>query len=331
MSDAQKRILPKYGKCCQLSTAILLVPVAALLATYFEPPSIVEAPSFDASKAPATSAGGAKERSGFPHTFERIDWAYDFANRWVTAGIDRAWREHLVRECVRPAAGDRILDLGAGTAEVSLAIGFRLFRANGGEVLSLDRNHKQLCRGMKKVSDEGLDNFDNYFKFGIGDAQNLSSVKTLNRLHGLSKVCREAKKEYSLQDGSIDKVAMSFGIRNVADRDAALREVRRVMKSSPSSRACFLEFSMPEGSGFGAWFFRTVINKLFPAFGWAATLGKVDVEHMYLTETIVDFPRPLAFADAMASAGLQVSNVTHFAFGAVQMYTASPVLANTVE
>jgi len=328
MSDVQKRVLPKYSKCCQLTTAILLVPAAALLATYFEPPSVVEVQRFDASKAPVASAGGAKERVGSPATFERIDWAYDFANRWVTAGIDRAWREHLVRECIRPTPGDRILDLGASTAEVSLAIGFRFLRMRGkgesGEVLSLDTNHKQLCRGMVKVSDEGLD-LDRHIKFGIGDAQNLSSVRTLNRLHGLSKICREAKREHGVEDASIDKVAMSFGIRNVAGRDAALREVRRVMKSSPSSRACFLEFSMPEGSGFGAWLSRTVINKFFPAFGWAATLGKVDGEHTYLTESIADFPQPAAFADAMASAGLQVSNVTHFAFGAVQMYTASPV------
>lgn len=331
--SSERRVLPKYGKCCQVSTACVLVPIAALMATYFEPPSVVEVPRFDASQAPAASAGGAKERAGSPAVFERIDWAYDFANRWVTHGIDRAWREHLVRECVRPTAGDRVLDLGAGSADVSIAIAFRFLRMGGGsegEVLSLDRNsNKELCRGMAKVSDESL---ESRVKFGVGDSQNLSSIRTLSRLHGLSKECREAKTEYSLGDGSIDKVAMAFGIRGAPDRDLALREVRRVMRSSPSSRACFLEFSMPDGSGFGARLSRFVITRLFPALGWAATFGKAGGgEHTYLTETIADFPRPHTFADAAASAGLQVSNITHFAFGAVQMYTASPILPGTVE
>merc|ERR1711982_51538 len=116
---------------------------------------------------------------------------------------------------------------------------------------------------------------------------------------------------------------MSFGIRNVPDRDRALREMVRVLQKRAESRVCILEFSLPDGSSMLSKLAQVFIQQVIPLIGKVATFGKGGAEYQYLERSIVEFPSPQAFAAQMTRNGLPVESITSFAYGSVQLYAAS--------
>merc|ERR1712066_468177 len=125
--------------------------------------------------------------------------------------------------------------------------------------------------------------------------------------------------------GSIDKISMAFGIRNVPDRALALREMRRVLRKQDRSRVCILEFAIPSGDTPLSKVARAFITHVVPFIGKVATKGSGTTEYKYLERSILKFPQPLDFAASMAKEGLGVESITTFAFGAVHLYSATPI------
>jgi len=220
--------------------------------------------------------------------FDRIAARYDLLNRIMSLGMDSRWRRSAVQSlCLRD--GHRVLDLATGTADLALAV------ANQGDrihVIGLDPSQKMLEVGARKLNRLGL---GGRVELVEGDAQSLP---------------------YPGQ--SFDGLCMAFGIRNVPDRAAALREMARVVRLG--GRISLLELSEP-GEGWLAAPARWYVHRVVPFLG--AVLSGAH-EYKYLQRSIAAFPPAATFAQQMDDAGLQVLEVRPLGFGACHLYVATP-------
>jgi len=322
--------------CGFCAGAVAVVPVAAVLAALFEQPTVTpfawEKVSSEASEVSSPRIAGDKDGPdpvafGSGKMFDKIAFAYDLGNRWMSLGLDQFWRQTLINECLDLLPGDKVLDLATGTADVALLVGARLKElgvagtvasvGNGAAastaVVGVDPSREMLRRGVQKVLDVGLEDVIHLHQ---GDAQNLSTVESVMTEPPVLGALR------GIDSASVDKVTMSFGIRNVPDRDLALREMGRVLRKAASSRVCILEFSLPDGSSSLSKVAQVFIQQVVPLIGKIATFGRGGAEYRYLEQSIVEFPAPQDFAAQMTRNGLPVQNITAFAFGSVQLYTA---------
>merc|ERR1712136_515528 len=113
--------------------------------------------------------------------FDKIAFAYDLGNRWMSLGLDQFWRQTLIKECLDLKPGDKVLDLATGTADVALLVGSRLKElaatsSGAPAVIGVDPSAEMLRRGVQKVRDSGLEGVIHLHQ---GDAQNLSSVDSV--------------------------------------------------------------------------------------------------------------------------------------------------------
>ncbi|CAE7949590.1 ubiE, partial [Symbiodinium sp. KB8] len=317
------------GSVCRCSGALLAIPIAVIVAVMVETPTVTKLEGASTFQAPADEAlpdateaskeGPAAPRMGSGSMFDRIAFVYDSTNKWMSLGLDQHWRSTLVKDCLQLQPEDKVLDLATGTADVSILVGqqLRTLGAATDAVLGVDPSGEMLRRGVAKVESSGLDHVVRLVK---GDAQDLTSVQ------GIDAAGTVADPSAGAATGSIDKISMSFGIRNVPDRPKALAEMRRVMRKKDSSRVCILELSLPSGETFLSKVARGFITHVVPMIGWVATMGSGGDEYDYLERSILRFPKPMDFAAELGRAGLPVETITSFAYGAVNLYMAKPVL-----
>lgn len=227
-----------------------------------------------------TDVAGAQAGSGA--MFDRIAGKYDRLNRIISLGMDRGWRDRLVRALQLPKSA-RVLDVATGTADVAIAIADMHGDA---EVIGLDPSSNMLEVGRTKIGSYG-----DRIRLVEGDAQALP-----------------------FPDGHFDGACISFGIRNVPDRAKGLAEMRRVVK--PGGRVVVLELGEPKG-GPMAFFARLHVHHIVPRLG--AYLSRAP-EYRYLQKSIAAFPQPEEFAAMMGDAGLAEVTIERLAFGAAHIY-----------
>jgi demethylmenaquinone methyltransferase/2-methoxy-6-polyprenyl-1,4-benzoquinol methylase len=189
--------------------------------------------------------------------FDRISPVYDPMNRLMTGGLDRRWRRLTVRATVRP--GDRVLDACCGTGDLALEA-----QRAGGRVTGLDFSERMLERARRKSK---------AVEWVRGDVLALP-----------------------FSDGSFDAVTVGFGIRNVEDLEAGLRELARVLR--PGGRLGCLEITRPRGAlrpFFAFWF-----DGLVPLAGKVLPGGAA---YTYLPASVRRFPGPEDLGEAMRRAG----------------------------
>ena len=138
--------------------------------------------------------------------FDRITPVYDLMNRVMTLGLDRRWRRLAAAAAVQP--GDRVLDACCGTGDLALAD-----LAAGGAVTGLDFSPRMLERARAKST---------AVEWVRGDALALPFA-----------------------DGAFDAATVGFGVRNLADLERGLCELRRVLR--PGGRLACLEITRPRG------------------------------------------------------------------------------------
>ncbi len=214
---------------------------------------------------------------GVQSMFDRIAPVYDVMNRVMTAGLDRRWRRETVREVVRP--GDRVLDAACGTGDLAIEAS----RA-GARVVGLDFSGAMLERARRKAPE---------LEWLQGDLLALP-----------------------FEDGEFDAATVGFGIRNVADLEAGLRELRRVVR--PGGRLGVLEITRPTGimrPFYSLWFDRVV-----PLLGRILPGGEA---YTYLPASVRRFPGPEELAAAMRAAGFDDVRYRLFAGGIVALHVAS--------
>lgn len=218
--------------------------------------------------------------------FDRIAGRYDVMNRLISFGMDRRWRRRLVASLGELGVNDAVLDLATGTADVALAIARSHPHC---ELVGLDPSVEMLAVGRAKVADAGL---QARIQLVVGDAQALT-----------------------FDDGRFAACTIAFGIRNVPDRDAALREMVRALR--PGGLVAVLELSEPRAPGILGALARLHVRHIVPRMGALAAGAE---EYSYLQRSIAAFPAPRDFAAQMAAAGLQDVQVTAMSMGAVQLY-----------
>jgi demethylmenaquinone methyltransferase/2-methoxy-6-polyprenyl-1,4-benzoquinol methylase len=197
--------------------------------------------------------------------FSSVARRYDLMNDLMSGGMHRLWKDRFVAR-VKPRSGEAILDMAGGTGDVA----FRLAR-RGAHVTVADINPDMLEVGRKRAAERGLEGLE-------WRAENAESL--------------------SFDDNRFDAYTIVFGIRNVTDIPAALREAHRVLKRG--GRFFCMEFSTSDWPGFSR-LYETWADKMIPRLGKAVTDD--EESYRYLVESIRRFPRPRAFAQMIADAG----------------------------
>lgn len=219
--------------------------------------------------------------------FARIARRYDIANRLLSGGMDVWWRRCLVK-AVEQRAPHAILDLATGSGDVAFALSDKL--GVGTTILGMDFCQPMLDEAENKKHESGR--FANV-SFRPGDGLALP-----------------------LADASFDAVTISFGLRNLADRQRGLREMRRVLR--PNGSLHVLEFSQPYGwfRPFYLFYLRTVLPRVA---GWVT--GDRNA-YDYLNQSIESFPGRVALADEIREAGFANVSARPMTFGIVALHAA---------
>lgn len=206
-----------------------------------------------------THETGTMAPDGVRTMFDRIAPVYDVMNRVMTAGLDRTWRRLTVEAVVQP--GDRVLDACCGTGDLAVAA-----EREGGIVTGLDFSAEMLRRAQRKSA-------------GVAWVQ--GDLLAL-----------------PFESASFDAATVGFGVRNVADLEAALRELRRVLR--PGGRLAILEITQPRGAlkpFFSLWFDRVV-----PLLGKVLPGGRA---YAYLPASVRRFPGADELAVLVRAAGFE--------------------------
>ncbi len=214
--------------------------------------------------------------------FERVARRYDVMNDFMSAGMHRLWKDHFVGR-VNPRPGERILDMAGGTGDIA----FRMAK-RGAAITVADINPDMLTVGADRAQKRGLD-----LPFVEINAEHLDGIK----------------------DQSFDAYTIAFGIRNVTDIPAALREAHRVLKFG--GRFFCLEFSTTEWPGFGK-VYDLYSHHVVPKIGqWVA---KDEEAYRYLIESIRRFPPMPAFKAMIEDAGFKRVSYEPILGGAVAIH-----------
>ncbi len=221
--------------------------------------------------------------------FGRIARRYDVANLILSLGMDRWWRHRLVTTVRRCSPGD-VLDLATGSGDVAFALSRGLPPAV--KITGMDFCQPMLDEAEAKKAAAGAGRLQNV-RFLQGDGLALP-----------------------LPDGAFDAVTISFGLRNLADRDRGLREMRRVLR--PGGRLFVLEFSQPQ-----SWFrpiYYFYLRKILPFVAGLVTGDRA--AYVYLNDTIEQFPGRVALAEEIRAAGFSAISSEGMTLGIVALHEA---------
>ena len=215
--------------------------------------------------------------------FSSVARSYDLMNDAMSAGMHRIWKDRFVRR-VRPRAGESVLDMAGGTGDIA----FRL-AAGGASVTVADINPDMLAVGIDRAAKRGID--------------------------GL--VWTEANAELlSFPDRFFDAYTIAFGIRNVTDIPAALREAHRVLRRG--GRFFCLEFSTTLWPGF-ADIYDAYSHHVVPQIG--KIIARDEDSYRYLIESIRRFPDMPTFEAMIADAGFTQTRVEPMLGGLVAIHS----------
>jgi demethylmenaquinone methyltransferase/2-methoxy-6-polyprenyl-1,4-benzoquinol methylase len=222
--------------------------------------------------------------------FDRVASRYDLMNDVMSAGVHRLWKDATAAR-LNPQPGETIIDCAGGTGDMARRFADLARRARqrrGGEdarILVVDYNAEMIAAGRSRgLSPE--------IAWAVGDAQGLP-----------------------LPDACADAYVISFGIRNVTDIPAALREARRVLK--PGGRFLCLEFSRPPAPAlarlYDAYSFRVI-----PFMG--EQIAGDRESYQYLVESIRRFPDQKTFQSLIEAAGFRRAGYTNFTGGVAALH-----------
>jgi demethylmenaquinone methyltransferase/2-methoxy-6-polyprenyl-1,4-benzoquinol methylase len=219
--------------------------------------------------------------------FHSVASKYDIMNDVMSMGVHRVWKAFTLNQAAaRP--GMRVLDLAGGTGD--LALKFARQVGSGGEVVLADINSSMLEEGRRRLIDKGI----------VGNV----------------RYAQVNAEKLPFPDHYFDIITIAFGLRNVTDKDAALRSMRRVLK--PGGKLLILEFSKP---------ISTTFSKLYDLYSFTALpmMGKLitgDAEsYRYLAESIRMHPDQETLKQMMEDAGLGRCDYHNLSGGVVALHT----------
>ncbi len=218
--------------------------------------------------------------------FDSVAGRYDLMNDLMSGGLHRLWKRFaLAQTGLRP--GMRALDVATGTGDLGKGMSRQV--GSGGQVILSDINWEMLSRGRDALLDAGI---CGNVGFAQADAQQLP-----------------------FPDASFDCITIGFGLRNVTDKPAALRSMRRALR--PGGKLLVLEFSRPTAPGLKP-IYDTYSFKVLPRLGqWVAN---DEDSYRYLAESIRMHPDQPTLAAMMRDAGLEDCRWHNLAGGIVALH-----------
>ena len=219
--------------------------------------------------------------------FNNISKNYDDLNRVISFGIDISWRKKVV-QIVSKNNPQQILDIATGTGDLALMMSTLAPE----KIIGLDISEGMLSVGKEKISKAQL---NDKIEMVVGDSEDIPYA-----------------------DNTFDAITVSFGVRNFANLDKGLGEIRRVLKSG--GILVILETSNPtkfpfkQGYKFYTSFILPVIGKLF---------SKDKIAYSYLSESANFFPFGEAFNNILKKNGFINTTHTPVTFGVATIYSAS--------
>lgn len=241
----------------------------------------------------AEPAGAADERSAshaVQAMFNTIAPRYDLLNHVLSANVDRLWwrRTASIFAPILEKPSATVLDMCCGTGDMTLAL-LRHRPAHAKPVLALDFAHEMLVRGERKFSSHG------------------AIAIEADALH------------MPLADDSIDLIVSAFGFRNLANYEAGLREIHRILRVG--GEVGILDFSEPEGR-LGK-LYEFYFHRILPFVGKA--ISGSTAPYAYLPQSVHRFPAPQQMLAMMRSCGFEHTSWTPYTFGIAGLYRAVKV------
>jgi demethylmenaquinone methyltransferase / 2-methoxy-6-polyprenyl-1,4-benzoquinol methylase len=215
--------------------------------------------------------------------FSSVARRYDLMNDLMSGGMHRLWKDRFVAR-VKPRTGEDILDMAGGTGDVAFRMAQR-----GANVTVADINADMLDVGKQRADQRGIPGL----KWKVENAERLTFA-----------------------DASFDAYTIVFGIRNVTDIPAALREAYRVLRRG--GRFYCMEFSSSEWPGF-ANLYDVFASNVIPRVG--KVVARDEESYRYLVESIRRFPKPAAFKAMVADAGFVRPNAEPMLGGLVTIHS----------
>lgn len=218
--------------------------------------------------------------------FHSVAGSYDLMNDLMSGGIHRLWKRMTI-EMSGVRKGHKVLDIAGGTGD--LAAKFSRIVGPEGTVVLADINDSMLKVGRDRLVDRGI--VDNV-QFSQADAQHLP-----------------------FPDNTFDIITIAFGLRNVTDKDMALRSMLRVLK--PGGKLLILEFSTPKN---------TVLSKVYDTYSFSILpkLGKLfanDADsYQYLAESIRMHPDQNTLLEMLTTAGFANADFHNMTGGVVALH-----------
>jgi demethylmenaquinone methyltransferase / 2-methoxy-6-polyprenyl-1,4-benzoquinol methylase len=256
-----------------------------------------------------------KSAARIQEMFGQIAGRYDLLNRLLSLGIDCSWRRRTVK-LVPPAGDAPILDVCTGTADLALAY----WRASKGRVAVVGTD---FCQPMLAIAEEKCHRAGATADLSSSAGSTVGQANRGTRQSGCLALLApgvtlvEADTLHlPFPDSMFQVVSVAFGLRNLADTDAGLREMARVCR--PGGRVAILEFSTPTAWPLGAiygWYFRHVL----PRVGQALARNK-EAAYNYLPQSVGQFPQGEALLQRMQAAGLVDVEYRRFTFGVATLY-----------
>jgi demethylmenaquinone methyltransferase/2-methoxy-6-polyprenyl-1,4-benzoquinol methylase len=234
----------------------------------------------------AAPQGAADERSAarvVQQMFDEISPRYDLLNHVLSMNVDRLWwwRTARVFRSTLNKPGARALDLCCGTGDMATAL---RKQAPGAKIIGADFSRGMLSRGLQKFHSRTIAPVE-------ADALQLP-----------------------FPDQSFDLVVSAFGFRNLANYDAGLREIFRVLR--PQGEVGILDFSEPGGllGKLYGFYFRNVLPKI------GTLISGVRGPYSYLPASVSRFPKPSEMLDRMRSEGYRTVEWRPYTFGIAGLY-----------
>ena len=223
--------------------------------------------------------------------FSSVAPNYDLMNDLMSFGVHRFWKKYAV-EILDIEDGQVILDLASGTGDISRLIGEKLGGNN--VLLSCDANFRMLSNGRDKLTNRGL-------------------------VNGLTYISVEAE-SLPFPDASVNRVIVSFGLRNFSDKKKALDEMYRVLKIG--GRLVLLEFSAVRNP-FLSRFYDFYSFKVLPHLGEA--VAKDRESYQYLVESIRQHPDQESLKRMIEAGGFEKVSYFNFLSGIVAIHLAQKI------
>ena len=218
--------------------------------------------------------------------FHSVAAKYDLMNDLMSGGVHRLWKRITI-EMSGVRRGDKVLDIAGGTGDLTAK--FSRIVGSEGSVVLADINDSMLKVGRDRLMDRGV---VNNVRFSQADAQYLP-----------------------FPDNTFDVITIAFGLRNVTDKDLALRSMLRVLK--PGGRLLVLEFSKPANP---------VLSKVYDTYSFSILpkLGKLFADdsdsYQYLAESIRMHPDQQTLQNMMDDAGFANTDFHNMTGGVVALH-----------